>query len=401
MDLLIKNIAALYRPAAYSLSREYQVSIGIENGLISYIGKAKDLPKAKRVVDARNYLCLPGLIDPHPHAIWGGSRAKEFARRLAGESYTKILEEGGGILSTVTQTRTLDKLALSQGCQNRLQTMLSHGVCTVEVKSGYGLNPETERRLLMGAKEARTPLDVTTTFLGAHTIPKDYRNNRDAYVRQIIEEQLPVCAPHADAIDVYCDRGAFTLDESIEILKAGRAMGLKLKAHAEQVAHTGISAAAAQLGALSVDHLERATDSDIAVLRENDTVAVLLPGAQLYLRDSPPPVDSLREAGVKMAIGTDLNPGSSPVHSSWTCATLSCILQRLTMEEAVLGMTIHAAQAIGQPEKGTIELGNRADLILVQPPYGEPMEIESVLQHLGHSPCKMTIKDGHIVYSAP
>ncbi|MEC7985252.1 MAG: imidazolonepropionase, partial [Myxococcota bacterium] len=226
MDLLLNNVAAVYLPHEDHLMRLRNLSIGIQSGKIVYMDDSKDVPPAKKVIDAQNFICLPALIDPHTHSVWGGSRAKEFARRLAGENYTKILEEGGGILSTVTQTRNQSLTRLSQGCRYRLRPMLQNGVGTVEVKSGYGLNPATEQRLLMAARTAATPQQITTTFLGAHTIPKEYRGRRDQYVRQIIEEQLPVCAPYADSIDVYCDRGAFTLDESIEILKAGKSAGL-------------------------------------------------------------------------------------------------------------------------------------------------------------------------------
>ena len=395
MDLVLKNISLLVIPFPDHITRKRNIDVGIEKGLIAYIGT--DCPRGKMTIDAKGCIALPGLVDPHTHAIWGGSRANEFARRLSGTPYSQILEEGGGILSTVEHTRNTPTETLLDNAHKRIQMMHQYGVTHVEVKSGYGLSVEGESKILTIAKQLSSTDMITPTFLGAHAIPKEFKNHRDQYVRQIIEEQLPVCAPLAKCIDVYCDRGAFTIEESIAILQAGKDLGLKIKAHAEQVTHTGIAEKAAQLGAISVEHLEYATDNDIAAMKEHETVAVLLPGAQLYLKDKSPPVQSLREAGVPMAIGTDLNPGSSPVYNIWTCATLSCILQGLTMEEAILGMTIHAGKAIGHPTAGTIAIGVPADIALFRPPAGDPVELESLLQSMGYTGCVMTIKEGNVI----
>ena len=275
--------------------------------------------------------------------------------------------------------------------------MLKRGTTTAEVKSGYGLSVAAEQSMLKALTHP-LPVRISPTFLGAHTIPKEYRSHRDAYVEQIITEQLPACAPLAESIDVYCDKGAFSLDESIAILSAGKALGLKVRAHSEQVAYTGIAAAAAELGATCVDHLEQLKEEDIAILAEHDTTAVLLPGAQLYLKDPPPPVEALREAQVPIAVGTDLNPGSSPVHNLWTAATLSCLLQGLTMREAMLGITKHAGKAIGHDDLGWIGEGACNDLVLIAPPPGEPPIYTSILQHINGSTTFLVIKDGQIAH---
>ena len=340
---------------------------------------------------------MPGLVDPHTHSIWSGSRSDEFARRLAGESYIDILESGGGILSTVRQTRESTLAQLVHCGRARVQGLRSHGVTTVEIKSGYGLNPDAELRMLQAARSLNDSVRVVSTFLGAHTIPTEFRGDRDAYVEQIIHEQLPICAPLADCVDVYCDRGAFSVEESLRILEAGKALGLRVRAHAEQVTHTGIAAAAAELGATSVDHLERIDWAGVEAMAANETVAVLLPGAQLYLKDAAPPVALFREAGVPMAIGTDLNPGSSPVHNPWTCATLACLIQGFTIDEAVIGMTRNAGLALGRPDLGWIGWGSVPDMALFAPPPGEPATIASLVQHMAAHRAVHVIRDGRLV----
>jgi imidazolonepropionase len=270
-------------------------------------------------------------------------------------------------------------------------------VTTVEIKSGYGLDPESEARMLLAANDLDDTVRVVPTFLGAHAIPPEYRDDREAYVQQVIDVQLPLCAPLAACVDVYCDRGAFSLDEARRILEAGRARGLTVRAHAEQVAHTGIAALAAGLGATSVDHLEQIDDEGVEALAAHGTVAVLLPGAQLYLKDPSPPVEALREAGVPMAIGTDLNPGSSPVHDPWTCATLACLLQGLTIDEAILGITRHAGRALGRPDLGWLGEGSVADLALFAPPPGEPATVASLVQHMAAHRVVHLIRDGRLL----
>jgi len=268
---------------------------------VAWIGPDSEVPEANAEIDGSGCIAMPGLIDAHTHSVWMGSRADEWRRRLAGEDYSAILEAGGGILSTVRATRDASFEDLVSACTARLCAALDRGITTVEIKSGYGLSPEHERRSLLAAKAAgeRAGVDVHLTFLGAHTIPPELRHDREAYVRQVIEEQLPAVADLADDIDVYVDRGAFTVEEGRRILSAGRAAGLAVRAHAEQIAFTGVAQMAAELGARSVDHLERLDDAGIRAMADAGTVAMLLPAAMLYLKDcllytSPSPRDRTR-----------------------------------------------------------------------------------------------------------
>ncbi len=362
----------------------------VADGRVQWLGRASDAPAAADVFDAQGAIGMPGLVDAHTHTTFAGTRAPDFERRLAGASYSEILEAGGGIHATVAATRATSEAELTALTRARLQGMLERGVTTVEVKSGYGLTAESEARILRAARAAAGPVDVVTTFLGAHARPPGVPD----YVDQVIAEQLPACAPFADAIDVYCDRGAFTLAEAERILRAGRAHGLALRVHAEQVTHTGAAAMAAGLGAISADHLERLDAAGVAAMARAGTVAVLLPGAMLYLRDSHPPVARLRAAGVAMAIGTDFNPGSSPVQDLWACATLACLGMGLTVPEALAGVTVHAARAVGRPDRGWLGIGSAADLALFAPPVGEPAELRVLVQYFGGHRASAVFKDG-------
>ncbi|MEC8379656.1 MAG: imidazolonepropionase [Myxococcota bacterium] len=400
MGIIIHNASTILTmdPSMNGVGVINDSSIWIEGDKITALGSGDIEGANARPIDGSGCIVMPGLVDPHTHSIWAGSRSAEFEQRLAGANYSDILEQGGGILSTVAATRAASNSMLRHLCWQRLQQLRKSGVTTVEIKSGYGLTPKDEARCLEIAGAMPNSPKVYRTFLGAHTIPKEYRSDRGAYIQNIIEAQLPLAEPHADAIDVYCDKGAFTLEESLQILNAGRAAGLHIRAHAEQCSHTGIAAAAAQLGALALDHLEHAKESDIEAMASNGTFAVFLPGAQLYLKDSAPPTDAFREAGVPFAIGTDLNPGSSPIHSLWTAATLSCLLQGLNVEEALLGITRHAAEALGRQNIGWIGEGRTADLVVLRPPPGEPPIGAALIQHLGHPHVRMVIQDGDIVY---
>lgn len=330
--------------------------------------------------DGSGLIGMPGLVDCHTHAVWAGTRLGDFVRRLGGESYAALLEGGGGIHTTVQATTAASDADLHAHLAARLATMLDRGVTTVEIKGGYGLAIEAEARLLRIARTVASPQRRFTTFLGAHAIPPN--RSRADYVDELCGPMLAACAPFADAIDVYCDRGAFTLAEAERILRAGKSAGLAIKVHAEQVEFTGAAAMAARLGALSCDHLERIDDAGIAAMAAGGCVAVLLPGAMLYLRDSPPPVAKLRAAGVRLAVATDFNPGSSPVSDLWTCATLACLTMGLTPEEALAGITSVAARALGS-EGGLIEPGAPADLALFAPPPGELPDPRVLVQYMG------------------
>ncbi|MCB9779518.1 MAG: imidazolonepropionase [Alphaproteobacteria bacterium] len=396
-ELVVTDIPLLLpMTRADDLGARTDAAVAFADGRVAWVGPSADAPDADRRLDGAGCIGLPGLVDFHTHTVWAGSRADEFQRRLAGATYTEILEAGGGILSTVAATRATPVDGLAALAAARLRRMRARGVTTVEIKGGYGLSVAAEVALLTAAARAGATADVHVlpTFLGAHAVPAEHRGDRSAYVRQVVDRQLPACAPLAWAVDVYCDRGAFDLDESLEILTAGRDAGLRVRAHAEQVAYTGIAAAAAALGATCVDHLERLPASDVGALADHGTVAGLLPGAQLYLHDSAPPVAALREAGVRMAVGSDLNPGSSPVHDLWACATLACLLQGLTVPEALLGITAHAADALGCPDRGRLQVGSPGDLVLVRPPPGEPLHPAALVQQLGGIDVHTVVRSG-------
>lgn len=369
-----------------------------EEGRVAWIGPSADAPGAAKTVSAHGCVVLPGLVDCHTHAVWAGSRADEFERRLAGATYSEIMAEGGGILSTVRATREATLEALTAAAARRLENMRRNGVTTVEIKSGYGLTSEHEVKMLRAARAAgeASGVRVCTTFLGAHAVPPEFAGNRRAYVDDVIDNQLPVAAEVADFADVYVDKGAFSLEEGRRILEAARHAGLKVRAHAEQLAYTGAAQMAAELGATSADHLERVDEAGMEAMAASNTVAVVLPGAQLYLKDTPPPVERLRAHGIPMAVGSDLNPGSSPVHDLWTVATLACLIAGLTVSEALLGITRHGAMALGLSDRGHLRPGALGDLVVVQPPPGEPAVPGVLLQHVSGCTIREVVLGGAI-----
>lgn len=385
-----------------ALGAHADAAIAIAGDRVAWIGPDAQAPDAPDVRDLRGAVVLPGLVDCHTHAVWAGSRSDEFLLRLAGRDYSSILEGGGGILSTVRATRACPEAELVQLCAARLLRLRARGVTTVEVKSGYGLTPSAELKLLRAARQAgqMAGIRVLTTFLGAHTVPEEHRGDREGYVEQIVVEQLPLVAEHADFIDVYVDRGAFTVEEGERILRAGMEVGLKPRIHAEQVTFTGAARMAASLGAFSADHLERIDDEGVAAMAAAGTVGVMLPGAMITLGDDPPPVVSLREAGVPLAVATDLNPGTSPVYDPWLCASLACVSMKLTVPEAIAGLTLNGARALGRPDLGRLYVGGPADVVAVRPPPGEPITEAALVQGLAGVAPALVIAAGEIVGGA-
>lgn len=405
IDLIVHSISNLYTvngEGPDGLGLITCATVAFAQKRLVYAGSrdgAPSLTRAKVIIDGTGLCGLPGLIDCHTHSVWAGSRAHEWSRRLAGESYETILEEGGGILSTVRTTRAASLEELIESARLRVRRMRDRcGVTTVEIKSGYGLNPETEEKILKAARACEDTVRVTTTFLGAHTLPKEYRNNRSEYVKQVINEQLPLCAPLSDCGDVFCDSVGFTLDETRDILEACKRHGLSVKAHCEQICHLGGAALVAELGGVSCDHLEQATTQEVVAMAKSDTVAVFLPGAQLYLKDKSPPTDLFRKHGVKMAIGTDLNPGTSPLHDIWTCATLACITEGFTIPEAIKGITRHAGLALGRSDVGWLGEGSVGDLVLFETAPSYPPTVESLVQNIGGRSVRLVVKDGQVVF---
>ncbi len=345
---------------------EREEAVGIHEGRIAYLGPRSDAPEAQSVHDFEGLLVLPGLVDPHTHLVFAGSRADEFARRMSGVDYHTIAAEGGGIASTVRATREASDEQLYALARARAEALRDHGVTAVEIKSGYGLNTEHELRLLRTARalDRDGVVRVTTSFLGAHAIAPEMKGDRVRYIDSVLNEQLPAVVDEglADAIDVYCDEGAFTLEETRRILRAGRDAGLRVRAHVGQFADLGGAELAAELGALSADHLEQISDEGLEAMARAGTVGVFLPGAWRTLRQTPPSAPRFRQRGVTMAIGTDLNPGTSPTSDLILCASLAVRDASMTSGEAILGITKHAARAAGFSDAGTIRLGQPADL---------------------------------------
>lgn len=313
----------------------------------------------------------PGLVDCHTHLVFGGSRADEFERRLEGASYEEIARRGGGILSTVRATREASEEQLYSLARPRLEALMREGVTTVEIKSGYGLSVADELKMLRVARRLgeELPVRVATTLLGAHALPPEYKDDSDGYIEMVCREMIPAAAAErlADAVDVFCEKIAFSVAQCERVFEAAEAYGLPIKAHAEQLSNLGGSAMAARHGALSADHIEYLDEEGINALREAGSVAVLLPGAFHTLRETQlPPIAALRKAGVPMAIATDANPGSSPLFMPTLMLNFACTLFRLTPREALAGMTAHGAQALGLHDRslGRIVAGAPADLCL-------------------------------------
>ncbi len=399
-DLVIAgaHLATMTGDDPYGTIRDGAVAIAGER--LAWVGAMRDLPGAARGVptlDAGGRWLTPGLVDCHTHLVYAGNRANEFARRLEGVSYAEIAREGGGIASTVRATRAASTDALVAQSRPRLAALAAEGVTTVEIKSGYGLDTATERRMLDAARRvaAEVGVDVRTTLLAAHTVPPEFAGRQAAYVDLVCNETIPTAARErfADAVDAFCETIAFTAEETRRVFAAARAHSLPVKLHADQLSDTGGAALAAEFGALSADHLEYTNEAGVAAVARAATVAVLLPGAFHTLRETKlPPVAALRAHRVPMAIATDCNPGTSPCMSLLLMLNFACTLFRLTPAEALAGATKHAARALGLDDRGTIAAGQRADLALWD--IAEPAELAYAL---GGNPCAGVIRAGAVV----
>ena len=345
-------------------------AILIREGRIAWAGARTDLPAVEAAETDRlaGRWVTPGLIDCHTHLVFGGDRSGEYEQRLGGATYEDIARAGGGIVSSVKATRAASEVDLYASALTRLAGLTATGVTTVEIKSGYGLDRETELKMLRVARRIgrEAGVRVRTSYLGLHAVPPEHRQDRSRYVDLAIDDILP--AAHAeglvDAVDAYCEPIAFSEAEVARLFDRAAALGLPVKLHADQLSDGGGAALAARYGALSADHIEHSTEAGVAAMAEAGVVAVLLPGAYLMLRETrAPPVEALRRHGVAMAVATDCNPGTSPVASMTAALTLACVQFHLTPEEALAGATRHAARALGLADEiGTVEVGKRADL---------------------------------------
>jgi imidazolonepropionase len=347
-------------------------AVASEGGRIAFAGPESELParEAKRVVDCGGRWATPGLVDCHTHLVFGGDRAAEFAMRLAGATYEEIARAGGGILSTVRATRAADEDSLVACALRRLDHLLAEGVTTIEVKSGYGLDLETEARCLRAARRLARErrVEVRTTFLGAHALPPEAAGDKDAYIARVCEDMLPALAAEglADAVDAFCEGIAFSPEQTRRVFAAARAHRLPVKLHADQLSNGHGAALAAEHGALSADHLEHTDEQGAAALARAGTVAVLLPGAFYALRETrKPPVEALRRHGARIALATDCNPGTSPLTSLLLAMNMGATFFGLTVDECLAATTREAARALGRlDEIGTLEAGKRCDMAI-------------------------------------
>lgn len=373
--------------------------VAVRDGLIAFVGPGAEAPafEAQETVALGGRLVTPGLVDCHTHLVHGGDRAREFELRLQGATYEEIARAGGGILSTVAATRAASEDDLLASALRRLDALLAEGVTTVEVKSGYGLDVETELRQLRVARALGRHRDVgvATSLLAAHALPPEYRGDRAGYLALVGGPLLDAAVAEglADAVDAFCEGIAFTVAEVRALFEAARARGLPVKLHAEQLSNLGGAAMAAELGALSADHLEYLDADGVAAMRAAGTVAVLLPGAYYVLRErQAPPVALLREAGVPIALATDCNPGSSPLTSPLLVLNMACTLFRMTPEEALAGMTREGARTLGlAAESGTLEVGKWCDLAIWD--VAHPAELA---YRIGFNPLHARVRAGRV-----
>ena len=374
-------------------------AIAVKDGRIAWVGPRSEWKgRAAQENDARGAWITPGLVDCHTHLVYAGNRADEFEQRLKGATYEEIARAGGGIQSTVRATRAASDTELAVLAARRLAQWIAEGVTVVEIKSGYGLDTETEMKMLRVARLLGDRLSVRTTFLGAHALPEEFKGRQDAYIALVCGEMLPAAAPLSDAVDAFCEGIAFTVKQTARVFAAAKKLGLPVKLHADQLSDTGGAQLAAQFGALSADHLEYTNEAGVEAMAKAGTVAVLLPGAYYFLRETHrPPVGALRRHRVPIAIATDHNPGSSPLSSPLLAMNMACTLFNLTPEEALAGVTRNGARALGmQATHGTLETGKSADFAL--------WKIDSPAQlayEAGANPNAGVVRSGEILRATP
>lgn len=368
-------------------------AVAAKDGRIVFAGPVRDAPQAHEIFDCEGRWVTPGLIDCHTHLVHAGNRAREFELRLQGASYEEIARAGGGIVSTMAATRAASEAELVATALPRLEALIAEGVTTIEIKSGYGLTLADEVKMLRAARalgDARN-VRVRTTFLGAHAVPPEYKGDSDGYIATVCGEMIPAVAPYADAVDAFCEGIGFTHDQTEQVFVAAARHGLPVKLHAEQLSNQHGAALAAKYGALSADHLEHLDHAGVAAMAKAGTVAVLLPGAYYFMRETHlPPVAGLREAGVPIALATDCNPGTSPLTSLLLAMNMGATCFRLTVEECLRGVTVNAAKALGlDAETGTLEPGKACDLAI--------WDIESpaeLVYRMGYNPLHARVVGG-------
>jgi len=403
IDFLWLNVHLATMTAADPYGTIKDGAIGIHGDKIAWIGKRTDLPAdlksgVAEVVDGQNGWITPGLVDCHTHLVHAGSRAREFELRLQGATYEEIARQGGGIRSTVAATRKADEKSLFEQSASRLMALMQEGVTTIEIKSGYGLDLETELRMLRVARQLGEKYPVTTvpTYLGAHALPPEFERRSDDYIDLVCQTVMPQIAARklAVAVDAFCENIGFTPEQTERVFKTAKKLGLAVKLHAEQLSDLQGAVLAARYGALSADHLEHVSEEGVKAMAASGTIAVLLPGAFYFLRETRlPPVDLLRRHKVPIALSTDCNPGSSPTTSLLLMLNMACTLFKMTPEEALAGITRNGARALGLEERiGTLEAGKDADFVLWD--IAEPAELA---YRMGFNPLKQVVRHGKLI----
>ena len=403
-DLLIHNVnvATMANDDGYGILEN--AAIGIKDGkietIIANVDQKEGNLETEEALDGNGKWVTPGLIDCHTHLVYGGNRANEYEMRLEGATYEEIAKAGGGIVSTVKATRESGEKELFDAAAKRLTYLIDEGVTTIEIKSGYGLDLETEEKMLKVAKdlEAFSPVEVSKTFLGAHAVPVEYKNDPDAYIDLVCETMMPALNDKGliDCVDAFCEGIGFSLEQTRKVFEKAKSLNLPVKLHAEQLSDLGGSVLACEHNAWSVDHLEFLNPDDVAKLKQSNTVATLLPGAFYFLSETQlPPMDALREHQVPIAIATDSNPGSSPCLSLLLMMNMSTTLFKMTPLEALKGVTVNAAKALNRFDRvGSIEAGKQADLVLWD--INSPAELS---YRIGGNPCHTVIKKGEVILS--
>jgi len=398
-DLLITDVDLLTMPKGRDdLGRIDKAALAIANGRIAWLGP-RDLAatevSSKMTRSFPGHLLTPGLIDCHTHLVFGGDRTDEWAQRIAGTSYSEIARQGGGILSTVRATRQASFDELLEAALARAECLTGEGVTSCEIKSGYGLELAAEQKMLRvaAAIPRHLPLEVTRTCLAAHAIPLEFKGRPDDYVRYVCDQMIPSLADSSDFADVFCEQIAFDVPQSQRVLEAAAAAGLKLKIHAEQLSCLGGAKMAAELGAVSADHLEYLDQAGAAAMAQSQTVAVLLPGAFYFINETHhPPVPLLRNYQIPIALATDCNPGSSPFVSLLTVMNMACTLFGLTVEEVLRGVTVIAAAALDRQDLGSLAIGKQADLAI-----WEARSPAQIFGEIGRNRCRAVFKRGRPV----
>lgn len=409
-NLIIHNASQVVTCSGFAGKRGKEMSdlqviengtVIVTDGFISHILKQDEpLPVDKqhyKMIDASGKALLPGFVDPHTHFVFGGYREEEFSWRMRGDSYMEIMERGGGIVSTTRATRDATEEELMTAGRQRLDAMLRLGITTVEGKSGYGLDKETELKQLrvMRRLNESHPMDVVPTYMGAHALPEEWKGREEAFIDFQIEEMFPLVAQQqlAEAVDIFCEKGVFSIEQSRRYLQAAREQGFQLKMHADEIVPLGGAELAAELNCLSADHLLQASDEGIRALAEAGTVATLLPLTAFSLRENYARAREMIDAGCIVALATDLNPGSAFTASVPLLFALACIYMKMTPEEAVTAFTLNSAAALGRADRiGSIDIGKQGDLILLQFP-----SYKFLPYHVGMNMVEHVIKNGEIL----